>query len=160
MLCLVPPHRQVRHVRPGPGTRIQRRGACPAPESTVTCLVHPHFGTERTCHGDGDWKWCNGTAQHSEALPGIDDGGGDTDTCTPIHTVSLSVPTSPDAPMRRTRSRLLDARNVPQRHEDTLKAVAAALGAGSMPLGSPGHSLNSNNATLEQVERKKGTTVP
>ena len=103
-----------------------------------------HLGTGLKWHGDGDWRWCDGRAEQCEAPPCEDDGAEGSGTCTPIHTVTAA--TVPDAPMRRTRSGMVNASSETRSHMATLKAAAAALQSESLPTRS-----------LEQRRKREGS---
>jgi hypothetical protein len=92
-----------------------------------------HLGTGLKWHGDGDWRWCDGHAEQREEPPCEEDGAEGSGTCTPIHTVTAA--TVADAPMRRTRSGLVNTSSEPRNNMVTLKAVAAALQSASLPTG-------------------------
>jgi hypothetical protein len=90
-----------------------------------------NLGTGMNWHGDGDWRWCDGRAEQCEEPLCEDDGADGSGTCTPIHTVTAA--TVADAPMRRTRSGLVNTSSEPRNNMGTLKAVAAALQSASLP---------------------------
>jgi len=101
-------------------------------------MMMAHLGTLAGLkwHGDGDWRWRNGRAEQCEAPLCEDDGAEGSGTGPPIHTVNAA--TVAHAPMRRTRSRLVDTTSEPRNNTATLKAVAAALQSASLspgPLG-------------------------
>ena len=90
-----------------------------------------YLGTGMQWHGDGVWRWCDGRAAQCEEPLCEDDDADGSGTCTPIHTDTAA--TVPDAPMRRTRSGLVNASSEPRSNMATLKAVAAALQPASLP---------------------------
>ena len=89
-----------------------------------------YLGTGMQWHGDGVWRWCDGRAAQCEEPLCEDDDADGSGTCTPIHTDTAA--TVPDAPMRRTRSGLVNASSEPRSNMATLKAVAAALQPASL----------------------------
>ena len=94
-----------------------------------------NLGTGLKWHGDGDWRWCDGRVEQCEEPLCEDDGADGSGTCTPIHIATVA--TVADAPMRRTRSGLVNTSlsSEPRNNMATLKAVAAALQSASLPTG-------------------------
>ena len=97
--------------------------------SRASHMANP--GTGMKWHGDGDWRWCDGRAEQCEEPLCENDDGDGSGTCTPIHTVTAA--TVADAPMRRTRSGMMNASSETRSNMATLKAVAAALQPASLP---------------------------
>ena len=90
-----------------------------------------NIGTGMKWHGDGDWRWCDGRAEQCEEPLCENEDGDGSGTCTPIHTVTAT--TVAEAPMRRTRSGMVNASSEPRSNMATLKAVATALQSESLP---------------------------